>query len=154
MNLDDEINPLVNTMNKKFSNNYHQNRYDMNIQYNIRKLINAKIINNYQTFRKKNFEDRVDFNMKIRNGDEGRLDILQLKKLNSVKKRDYIKMVIEESDKMVNYLDYINKKTEEKQNELCDMMMGIEDTNDTWNQAVDHLNHKILEAAERIGVNH
>jgi hypothetical protein len=62
-------------------------------------MIRDKLVENKAT------EEKIDeFNKKIRS-DDGKLNVLDLKKLNSVYKREYIGMVMEDDKAIKTYLD-------------------------------------------------
>ena len=76
----------------------------MNILYNKKKTHKARFIEGiHKMIRDKMIENKAtqekinEFNKKIRE-DDGKLSLLDLKKLDSVYKREYIKMVVEKDD--------------------------------------------------------
>ena len=63
------------------------------------------------------------------------MSLSDLRKLNSVFKKEYIKMVMEEDDTMRNYIKQTNRKLDLTETEVADLKAGIGDTNNTWDQA-------------------
>ena len=71
------------------------------------------------------------FNENIRK-DDGKLDLQQLKKLNSVYKTNYVKMIREDSNNTESKLDKTEKKLMDSSTDVIEMIWGIEDTKLTW----------------------
>ena len=99
----------------------------MNILYNKKKNFKARFIEKMhkmirdELIKNKANKERIDeFNKKIRTND-GKLNLFDLKKLNSVYKREYIGMVINDDNALCKYLDIINKKLTEAETEVVDL---------------------------------
>ena len=75
-----------------------------------------------------------------------------LKKLNSVYKRDYIKMTCEEDDKVMNYLKVTDVKLQESHDQVVDLMYGIDDTQEVWDQQINTINEAIVKKAVEFGL--
>jgi hypothetical protein len=52
----------------------------------------------------------------------------ELKGLNSVYKRDYIKFTLDEDTKVQNYLVVTDVKIQESHDQVVDLMYGLDDT--------------------------
>jgi hypothetical protein len=57
-------------------------------------------------------------------------------------------MIIEEADEVQEYVADVEKKLENKMDEVMDLQMKIDDTNDTWDTAVDQLNMALTVKAQ------
>ena len=79
-------------------------------------------------------EELDEFNLKIRQ-DDGKLSLFDLKKLNSVYKKEYVSMVMHDDTALKEYLAQTHEKLDEEKNAIVDLEWGIEDTKDVWDQA-------------------
>ena len=50
------------------------------------------------------------------------------------------------------HIEKILEKVNDKQDEICEMIWGLKDTQDTWDEAVNQINKKINEKAMEIGI--
>ena len=145
---------------KQFSNNFHANRFNMNTIYDAKrarmaKTFREKEIERYKMLMQKNFQKvyRDKFNKDIRKDDfVGRLSMNQLQKLNSVWKKDYYKMVMEEDSQMNEYMKKTQLLIEENETEVADLVWGLEDTNNTWDNQIDAINLKLYQKAVEHGI--
>ena len=99
----------------------HPNWLNMNVVYDQRDAARAARIRQREKElaaereRKRIIEEkRAEFNLGIRE-DKGKLTLADLKKLNSVYKRDYIKMVVEEDDQVKEHLVSVDEKVGDNQ---------------------------------------
>ena len=96
-----------------------------------------------QRERKRQIEEkRAEFNKSIREVG-GKLTLFDLKRLNSVYKKDYVKMVTEEDEKMKEHLSNVGNKNLDDQTELQEVIWGIQDTHDVWDTTVDDINQTL-----------
>ena len=73
----------------------------------------------------------------------GSLDLLQLKQLSTTLKRDYTSKVMETHEQTNSYCLQVIDDCLEKNDEISEMIWGIVDTKDTWDQAIDSINKAI-----------
>ena len=77
---------------------------------------------------------------------------MDLKKLNSVYKREYAKVLLSEHDDMKALVKYQKDKIEEKIDDVEDLVMGIEDIHDDWDHAEEQINIALAEKAAEVGI--
>ena len=111
-----EINPYMYKGKSK-----HPNWFNMNVVYDLRDAARAarirqreKELAEERERRRIIEEKRAEFNLGIREN-TGKLTLADLKKLNSVYKRDYIKMVVEEDDQVKEHLHVVDEKVQDNQ---------------------------------------
>ena len=102
----------------------HPNWLDLNVIYDQRDAARAARIRQREKElaeereRKRQIEERrAEFNKSIREVG-GKLTLFDLKRLNSVYKQDYVKMVTEEDDKIKEHLSNVENKNLDNQTEL------------------------------------
>ena len=93
----------------------------------------------------------AQFNRDIRK-DDGKLDLVQLRKLNSVYKNNYIKMVEEDIYSTQEKLDHTEKKVLDRSTDVVELIWGIEDTKLTWDNSIDQINQALERKAIEIGI--
>lgn len=138
-----------------YSNNFHANRFDMNVHYDKIKARRASIIRKNEAQKKLEKEQREKFQRDIRqmeNGEEGRLGLLALKRLNTIQKKDYADMIIEESEEVKAYVTDVEEKLANKMDEVVHLKMKIDDTNDEWDSAIERLNAALTKKALKHGI--
>ena len=94
----------------------------------------------------------MEFNKKIRAGDDGRLSLLDLKKLNSVYKRDYVKMVMKESEETRGYAQEVENKVKNTVYDGYMMMLDFDEANTVWEHSLEDINKTAKERADKMGV--
>ena len=62
-------------------------------------------------------------------------------------------MVIEEDDQVKEYLFDTDKQLEEGINTTTDLMWGIQDTEQIWENQIDRINLKLFDKATKFGLN-
>lgn len=82
----------------------------------------------------------------------GRLEASEIKKLSEFKKTEYTKVILREHKVDKEHIEKILEKVNDKQDEICEMIWGLKDTQDTWDEAVNQINNKINEKAMEIGI--
>ena len=78
---------------KKYSRNYHKNLLDIGVKYDLKKLKVAKMLHAVE---QKLYSDVTDYTMRLKKfkshikKDEGKLNMMDLSKLNSIYKKNYV----------------------------------------------------------------
>lgn len=131
---------------------------DLNVVYEKRRHENAVKIRHQEEVAKqeaiklreeaKKFED---FKAKVK-GDDSGLTLLDLKNMNSVYKREYVKIIMADEEVTRVVLSNMDHKADEMLDECVDLEHGIEDTKDVWDKSVNAINHAINEAAIKNGI--
>ena len=84
-------------------------------------------------------QDKIDaFNKKI-HSEGGRLPLVDLRKLDSVYKKEYAKMIIEEDDAIRQQLIQTNRRATITEDNIHALQNGILETNQTWDAAQEEL---------------
>lgn len=76
----------------------------------------------------------------------------QLRKLNDVWKKDYAAQIIKESDQMQHYIEDSIKKARFGQEEVGEMIDDLDEVTDTWQDALNDIQKKIIEKAIEYGL--
>lgn len=74
----------------------------------------------------------------------------QLRKLNTQRKKEYIKVVKKDDDEANEYIAYITEKIHESQDEIHEMIMAITDTTDIWEKTQDEIKDLIQVRLEEV----
>ena len=96
----------------------------------------------------KKFEE---FKAKVK-GDDSGLTLLDLKNMNSVYKREYIKIIMADEEVTRLVVSNMDHKADEMLDECVDLEHGIEDTKDIWDNSVNRINNAINDAAIKNGI--
>ena len=121
----------------------------MNVIYEKRRHERAvEMKKKEQAIREENIQKREEakmfeaFKAKVKSDDSG-LSLLDLKKLNSVYKREYMKIIIEDEALTAHVLNVIDEKVENQIDEVIGLEYGIQDTKDVWDNSVQRINEAI-----------
>ena len=83
----------VEKLIKKYSRNYHKNLFDLNVKYDLQKLKVARMLHAVE---QKLYADVTDYTLRLKKfkssikKEDGKLTLLDLNKLNSVFKKNYV----------------------------------------------------------------
>ena len=75
-----------------------------------------------------------------------------MKKLNSVYKKEYAKVILGENEDVQALAQYQKDKVEDKIDGVEDLIMGIEDIHDEWDHAEKQINVALAKKAEEVGI--
>lgn len=126
----------------RVSNNFHTGFVDLNRDYLKRKYIKPQNLANHwiKSLGEKlkariEIEENKKFIEFINNG--GRLEANEIKKLSEYKKKEYTQVILKEIGVDQGKIDKILAEVSDKQDEIIEIMWGLKDTQDTWDEAVD-----------------
>jgi len=107
----------METLIKKYSKNYHKNLLDLRMLNDIKKMKIARML---KAVEDKLHQDVVDYTNRLTKfksnikTDEGKLSLSDLKKLNSVYKRNYADQILKENFETRAYCNYVDENLLEK----------------------------------------
>ena len=61
-------------------------------------------------------------------------------------------MVTQEDNQIKEFLHQVDQKVHDKENEVKEIILGIEDTKHTWDEAVERINQALMSAMEEHGL--
>ena len=93
---------------------------------------------------------RKNFNEFIGGG--GKLTYEQIRNLNSVYKEDYVKAMLKEDDAMAEYVKISQGTLLDAFDQVEQMIEGLQDVDDEWQNNVKEINKKIMDSAIKNGI--
>ena len=98
---------------------------------------------------KKKLLNRVQFNQDVR---EQKLSLAELKRLNTIQKQDYLNIMSEETHGLAEYLQSVDAKLEQKQNDVQDQLWELQDFETGWKKQHEEIKARLQYNIDTHGV--
>ena len=128
----------------------------MGIKYNKGKVQKALMVNalcdRLEGLEDKYERDLKKFKYEI-NEQKIRLSFEQIKELDNVQKAEYMKAIFGDGDDVEFYLETVQGKVEERQDEVKDLMVSMDQTKEIWDDYREEVNQKVTARCQLKGIN-
>ena len=107
-------------------------------------LLVRDILDRVQKERKKNFNKELEEGKK--------LTFLEIRRLNTILKREYVNHIMEEDDNVRDYIQDKEAQILEKHDNVNAFLYDLEDQQVEWTQAVQRIDDRVIKRAIEIGM--